>query len=294
MKKLYWFLLCFLSFNFIGCDGEDDQLVMPVPTPNPNPNPNPNPTYDGASPQIAIFSPLQDDSYLSVGVVIIYAEITDDVGLNKVELFLVDPSGERRQLNIKDTGVQENSKKKTITQVLIHDRAVSGNYGILIEAKDKAGKASSKSVNIRVIAEALSKLDFKTAFMSTGWFESMGCCSSGWDVGTFNYAFYSILNKNQWDYSIDTTLVNEFGLDFGGHSQLWARWDTNKNNYLENSELEKGLEELKFFKQWDKNGDNRISEEELADGIGILWDVNKDNVVTAAEFERKLLKYFLS
>jgi hypothetical protein len=288
MKLFYWFLLCVFAFPFAGCDKDDDTNNM-----TPAPTPTPTPTYDTAPPQVTIYSPLQDDLYLSISVVEIYAEITDDVYLDKIDLFLVSPSGERKRLDIINTGFVETNKNKTIYQSFIPTNKISGNYSILIEAKDRTGKATSKSVSIKMIGEDISKLDFKTAFMSTGWYESMGCCYSSWNVGMFNYAIYSILYKNQWDYPVDTTFVDEFGEDFGNHSRLWSKWDLNNNGYLENSELEKGLDDLGFFKQWDKNQDNLISEEELADGIGILWDVNKDNVVTAAEFERKLLKYFL-
>ncbi|MEJ8755940.1 hypothetical protein WG947_02945 [Pontibacter sp. H259] len=295
MKNLYQLLFYLFLLCTAACDKEDDLAIMPTPRPTPTPNPNPNPpTYDNASPVVTIFEPIQDDSYLAIGKIWIYAQATDDVNVDTMSLFLIDPAGARKSIDLQPTGVNEPNRLKTISQFLVHDITTSGKYSIMVEAKDRTGKISSKSVSINIIAEPLSKLDYKKAFMATGWYESMGCCSLGWDVNTFNYGMYSIINKYSWDYYLEPSLIQEFGLDFVGNSQLWSKWDTNKNEDLEYSELEQGLNELGFFERWDKNQDELLTEEEIADGVGILWDVNKDNVVSANEFERKLIRYFLT
>jgi len=288
MKKLYWLFVSVILL-FFACSKDDDQNIVPTQ----NPNPTPTPTNDTAAPQITITSPVQSDTYLAIGVISISAEVTDDVALDEVNLFLVNPSGQRRPLTI-TSGNQASSKRQTINEVLVPGGTISGNFSILIEAKDHAGKSASKATGINIIAEPLSTVDFKTDFMATGWFERMGCCPTSWNEAAFNTAFYYILNRNPWDYGTNTISVDEFGKDFGGHSNLWAKWDTNDNDYLEESELAEGMDDLGFFEAWDKNNDNLVSEEEIADGIAILWDVNKDNVVSAAEFESKLIKYFLS
>ncbi|NDK55291.1 hypothetical protein GWO68_05115 [Pontibacter sp. BT213] len=218
----------------------------------------------------------------------------DEKQLKEIRVFLEDPSGTRRKINEVFTGIEEDPKHQNFFAPLLPNNAVTGGvHTLIIEAEDMQKNITVKSLRVHILADKLSELDFNTAFASTGWFEWSNNYETAMNILFFNEAIYSILNQNNWDYSIDTTLVNEFGLDFGGHSQLWKKWDTNKNDHLEYSELEKGMQDLKFFEDWDKNKDNVLSEQELAEGVGKLWDVNKDNVVTPDEYERKLLKYFL-
>lgn len=281
MRKIYWLFVFVLSFVVSGCGDDEDGVILPPVTP------------DTVAPQVKINSPHNDETYLAIGTIVINAWVKDDVGIKERSLFMVDPSGTKKPLEIVDYGREDDGTGEYIILSLTPEGTVSGVLTLILEAEDGGKNISVDSVRVNIIAEDLSELDFKTAFTSTGWFEYSDGNYDELNPDDFYYSFYLIVNKYQWDYYIDPAYVNEFGQDFGGHSQLWDKWDLNKNDYLEYSEFKKGLDDLKFFTDWDVNKDNLISENELADGVGKLWDVNKDNVVTAAEFETKLRKYFL-
>ncbi|MER2997933.1 lipoprotein [Pontibacter populi] len=282
MRKIYWLFVLVLAFVLSGCGGDDDG-TPPIPV-----------IPDTAAPEITINSPQNDQTYLAIGTVLINVWAKDNKDIKAMRLFLADPAGKRKSIDIiGSTGRVGDDIGEYITQFLKLEGSVSGQYTLIVEAEDFNRNVARESVVLNVIAEDLSELDFNTAFTSTGWYEFSSGSDIELDLNEFNFAFYSIVNKNQWDYSIDPAYVNEFGEDFGGHTGLWDTWDTNNNDYLEYSEFQKGMEDLKFFNNWDTDKNGTITKDELADGVGTLWDVNKDNVVTAAEFEQKLLKYFL-
>ncbi|MBB6612401.1 Ig-like domain-containing protein [Pontibacter sp. Tf4] len=278
MKKNYWPKMCVLLLALAACDSNDE-----VPDPN----------RDTVAPQITITSPIADDTYLAIGLVIIRATATDGEGIKEMRLFLEDRAGKRIPIDVQDDGREITAKERNINQVIQPGVAASGLYKLVVEAEDHYQNVSSRSVEINLITEDLAQLNFYTAFTTTGWFELADGNQDDLNLSDFNLAFYTILNRNSWDYNIEPDFVNTFGMDFGGHLQLWTTLDTNKNEYLEYSEFEQGMEDLNFFERWDIDKNELISENELTDGVGALWDENNDKEVTADEFKEKIMKYFL-
>lgn len=291
MKKSYHLLLCIFSIALLGCDKDDDNLAGPILSPSPSPGPTP--VVDVTAPQIQVYDPTADDTFLSIGALSVYVYAIDNVAIKDPKVFLIDPTGARTPITGLYLNTFESSKERSLNGVIRVGGNLSGLYTILIEAEDLSQNKSQVTVPVNIIAEDLTSLDFKTAFMASGWFEQSDWNYGYLDLERFNLAFYWILNQNAWDYNIHTDYVDKFGEDFGQHKQLWSRWDANNNGYMENSEFEKGMADLQFFELWDANQDKMITEEEFADGVAKLWDVNKDNVVSANEFVDKLLEYFL-
>jgi hypothetical protein len=288
MKKNYWLFMFILTFAFSGCSKDDDGIITPTPKPPTAV------TIDSIAPQIELLSPKEATTYLAIGKVFLQAIVKDDKGLKEIRVFIVDPSGTRKQIKDIPNGNVENTKHKDFTAVVKPGSVVTGVHTLLIEAEDKRQNITTKPMRIKVIAEELSKVDFYTAFTTTGWYELVDSDEEGLDLVDFNYAFYSFVGTSPWDYGTVPATVDEFGQDFGNHSQLRTKWDTDKDGYLSYDEVATGLKDLNFFETWDTDKNNQISKAELTEGVKVLWDINKDNVVTVAEFERKLLKYFLS
>lgn len=136
MKKLNWLFLMFLSFAFVACDDDDDEVDLDV-----------------TAPTINIMSPTANATYSAGDVVPLRAEIEDNLGLDEVVVSVTDPSGTNREIEddkIRDF-LNDNTNKELDLDINLDENASAGAYMIIVEATDEQGNTADESVTISVM-----------------------------------------------------------------------------------------------------------------------------------------------
>lgn len=96
-----------------------------------------------------------------------------------------------------------------------------------------------------------------------------------------------ILNENEW-----ANATNDYGFK-DNDTWAWNSLDANNDSKITNAEFESGLGNADMFASWDKNNDNMLDEKEYAEGIVVIWnEAEADGVLDEEEYKVKVKKYY--
>ena len=139
MKKLNLFFLSFLAFAFIAC--EDDEAVL-----------------DTEKPTITISGPPNNTEFYADEEVVLEATVSDELGLEKVEVWVTPPGATTGQLVYSEPVsdfLNDNTEAEIEEPVDLSSSGEPspGTYKIEVQATDEAGQIARESISV-VILEA--------------------------------------------------------------------------------------------------------------------------------------------
>lgn len=287
MKRNNGFFCLLSCLALIACEDDDYTSINPIP--------------DTVSPVVKILTPAANDSILIIDKIEILAEVTDDNELEKVQVLLTEPGGGRKLLSDNTVPLYGDNKNYILNQLHYMPKyTASGEYIITVEAKDKGQNVTKNAVKFNLYApdirSAVFKRAFGYAFINTfsetlDWF--------GYNLGNFDNSFNEVwlstvlylMVSTDSEYSISEAEWEKFMADFGIRNQTWATWDENRDNNLNDDEFHNGITKLNLFNVWDNNQNNLVHIDELADGLFILWDTNKDDLLSREEYLEKFYSF---
>lgn len=289
------FLLILFSCALVSCYHEE---VTPNYPSTPNKPTVPGPGFpinnDNLNPTINIARPISNSDLTVIEHLNIYANISDNAGLNEVRLIIDDPDGNPIEIE----GLNYLKSLNNVPNVILHAYirlptvSVVGTYTLVIEAEDMKQNLAKDSVKFNLHAPDFNKFEFQQAFIKNGFIGAM----ADWEENflserSFASGFFYRLDRDS-DKRILQTEWEKLVLDFDLRNQSWTVWDANSDGTLSEVEFKNGLKVTKLFDQWDETKDGKIYEEELADGLFDIWDTNRDKKLTRAEYHEKLDTYF--
>lgn len=279
----------------MSCKDEEVKPGSSYTPVNPNvPGPN-NPTQpDSIVPGINISSPKFNSDLMVFEYLIVYANISDNKGLDEVRLFIVDPSGTRSEIEGLEHLKSLNNAVNTIVNLFMRlpTNSAIGAYTLVIEAEDMKQNVSKDSVAFNVHAPDLNIAEFTDAFIKNGFIAAM----ADWEESflserSFGSGFFYVMDRDR-DSRILKAEWEKFVKDFDLSNQVWTTWDVNGDGNLSELEFKNGLGWSKLFNEWDQNKDGLVRDEELAIGVFGRWDDNMDGKLTRAEYLERLSAYF--
>jgi hypothetical protein len=285
MEKKYGFLFLVCCLALVACDDDDAE-------------PTTNLVTDTVSPVVEINAPEANDSMPVIDVITIIAEVKDDKFLDNVKVVLTEPGGGSQVISNRSLADRNYS---VLEFHRLPKYAATGAYTVTVEAKDKGQNIGKNAVTFNLHASGIRSAAFVQAFgnalLNSKFSESLdGLGYNFWDYGySFDEVWLStvlyLMVTTDNEHSISEAEWKKFVTDFGLKNQAWATWDENKDGNLNEAEFHKGIISLDFFNDWDKNQDKSVYIEEMGAGLFILWDQNKDNLLSPEEYLEKFYTY---
>ncbi|OKL41569.1 DUF4625 domain-containing protein [Pontibacter flavimaris] len=135
MNKLNWLFLMFLSFAFVACDDDDEEVDLDV-----------------TAPTITISSPTANAVFAPGDVMEFRANVTDDQGLENIKVWVTNPSGTTSEIENDDISdfLNDNKQKDLNVDITLPAEAPEGAYVITVEATDEQGNNAEESVTVSV------------------------------------------------------------------------------------------------------------------------------------------------
>ncbi len=90
----------------------------------------------------------------------------------------------------------------------------------------------------------------------------------------------SQIDKEEWakaDYFFSTYASNDYG--------KFKKWDSNKNDLLDDEEFKSCFSKSNLYTKWDKNSDKMLNKSEFFAGIFDTWDINQDATLSHYEID---------
>ncbi|MBD1396344.1 hypothetical protein H9Q13_04140 [Pontibacter sp. JH31] len=295
MKKYLWFLFCIASLSFMSCN--EDEVFPGSPNnpvkPNP-PGPNNPAVPDTTKPVIQISSPNSNADLMVIDRLKVYANISDNTGLESVRLFLVDPDGTRKEMEGLAHLRSLNKAVNTIVQFYMHLPTIAevGTYTIVIQAEDTKQNIAKDSIRFNVYAPDFAKPEFAEVFFRNSFISALADWEENFlTPNSFSSGFYYVMDRDN-DNNILKAEWEKFVLDFNLKNRDWTTWDTDGDGSLSAAEFKNGLSNSRLFHELDTNKNDLISAEELAEGLFSRWDNNRDGKLTRSEYHQRLSTYF--
>lgn len=135
MKQINWLFLVVFSLSFFACDDDDDVVVDTTP------------------PTINITSPGQGATFARTDVIVLRAEIRDNMGLEQVRVTVTDPNQNVRQISDQSINdfLNDNREKDLDLNISLDANAPVGTYVITVEADDERDNTASRNVTVSII-----------------------------------------------------------------------------------------------------------------------------------------------
>ncbi len=127
-------LVVLFSLSFLAC--EDDDVVA----------------VDATPPTVLITSPAAGATFKRSDVIELRAEVSDNVGLSEVRVYVTDPKLKVRQLNEEGMNIflNDGREKDLDLKVILDANAPKGPYSMTVEAIDDQGNTASQYVSVFV------------------------------------------------------------------------------------------------------------------------------------------------
>lgn len=277
MEKINWLLLFLFAFTIAACDDEED--VAP----------------DTAAPVIAITSPAVNSSFLVVDEVELRANVTDNMGVEQVWVFIIDPNGNRSKVDeVNIDFVNDNRNENLKVNFILAEGSAAGTYTMIVEAQDEQQNTSESGVSLTVQAPDLEKVAFNTALTKNSsfrnWVIDNGASLTEDEFGT---SVFHMMDTGHDGY-VEEVEFDKFTVDFDLENETSSNWYWyDEFDGLSLTTINALLRKVRFFDDWDLDNNDLLSEAELTGGIFVRWDDNEDGVLSRDEYEVKVHTYFI-
>ncbi|PRY10194.1 uncharacterized protein DUF4625 [Pontibacter ummariensis] len=276
MKKFNWLFLFLFSFAFVACDDDDDIEL------------------DTVDPVINITNPAENAVFTAGDEFEMTADITDNMGLEEVRVFVTGPNGTRLSQFDEEISdfLNDNRNYDLDLDYTLPEDATPGAYVFTVEAEDEAGNIAEQVRNVTVNAAQMDAAGFNSVFAATSWFEDFDANDdTSLDEDEFGGSFFSIADMDDND-AISQTEFNDFAAAFGMETANFTAWDTDSNGSLSQEEFMTGLSGTEMFSDFDADNNDMVNEQELTDGIFGLWDDDGDDFLSDDEFTDRFDTFF--
>jgi hypothetical protein len=274
MKKTTWLFLIFFAFSMAACD--DD-------------------APDAAAPVVAITSPVANASFLVVDEVELRANVTDNTDVKHVRVFLIDPIGNRNQVDEVNIDFRSINKTGNLNvDFTLPEGSATGAYTMIVEAEDKQQNVAESSVIFAVHSPDLDEAGLNTALADKPPFRKWISYNGSYlEEFIFEKSFFHIIDTDGNLY-VEENELNQFALDFDIEKEIHDKMVLAIGfDGLGPVALNIGLRDAKLFTDWDLNRNGQLTAKEFTGGVFSRWDDNGDDVLSREEYERRIYNYFI-